>query len=58
MSGAYAIKTNPEKTTIYDLLEDEEQRAVRAWNLRLQYAKIDPDGWDARRLRAREEEVA
>ncbi len=51
MSGAYAIKANPEKTTIYELREDEEQRAQRAILVRAIYALADPNGWDARRLR-------
>ena len=52
MSGAYSINRPHEFD--YDLREDEKQRAVRAWKLRLLYAQVDPEGWDARRLRERE----
>lgn len=48
-----------ENDVVDALREDDEQRALRAVILRAIYALVDPDGWDARRLRERPaEEVA
>lgn len=34
----------------WDLLENDDARQLRAVRLRLAYALVDPQGWDARRL--------
>lgn len=34
----------------WELRETPEQRAARARSLRALYARVDPEGWDARRL--------
>ena len=34
----------------WELREEPEQRQLRAVRLRLTYALVDPQGWDARRL--------
>jgi hypothetical protein len=43
---------------VYDLRENLKQRRQRARALRAIYALVDPNGWDARRQRARQQTTA
>lgn len=49
LSGAYAVSRPREFS--WELRRTSEERAQQAKILRAFYALVEPDGWDARRLR-------
>lgn len=55
MSGAFSFESRPEMRWNWRVDETEEQRREWAVAIRAIYALVDPNGWDARRLRALEE---